>query len=188
MIRVLTVVLLVVALPIAAEAQNQRRPDEYSKATGFSVDFNPGGQDGDEGWEHISDALLTISHSAPTPDVKPAGLPETIVKFSMRDADGNRAGVELGPCRNLSTAVCLVITSVDLPKSSADWLKPLLHKNAKSEHRDLLITVAKANGEKRSYNLFDCLPASFSYVEVGTGGSTSLLWTIEVRVSRVEMA
>jgi len=180
----------VAALTAPALAQNERRPDEYVRAYGFSVDIKSGAPD--EGWEHISDALLTISHSSASAAAKPESLPETVMKFTMRDANDNRAGIELGPCRSNTAAICLYITTVELPKSSQAWLKTLLQANAGRtvEHRNLLITVVKGNGEKRTYNLVDTFPQSFNYVDVAAEGNAGgvIHWTLEVRVQRVEMA
>ena len=185
--RVVAQTLIVVAaLTSAVIAQNRFKPDEYSKATGFAVEFEAGGND--EGWEHISDALITIAHAPATTVAKPMSLSETIAKFTMRDANNNRADVELSPCRDYAAAICLYVTTVDLPKSSESWLKPLLGK--KLEHRDLLVTIVKNNGEKRTFNLVDTYPQSFSYVEIADEGNSGAVirWRLEVRVSRVEMA
>lgn len=191
MMRVLAHTLILIAvLTSTAVAQNRARFDEYSKATGFAVDINPGGNDGsDQGWEHISDALLTVTHAPATMVAKPMSLPETIVKFTMRDASNNRADVELGPCRDDAAAICLYVTTIDLPKSSESWLKPLLN-GKKIEHRDLLVTIVKSNGEKRTFNLVDTFPQSFSYVEVAAEGNSGAVirWRLEVRVERIEMA
>ena len=191
MIRASWIVLVMVAVLTApAQAQNERRPDEYVRAYGFSVDFKPAAAD--EGWEHISDALLSISHASATEAAKPESLKETVLKFTMRDADGNRAGIELGPCRSDAKAICLYLTTIDLPKSSRTWLRPLFQANSggKIEHRNLLITVVKGNGEKRTYNLVDVFPQSFNYVDIAAEGNagSSIQWRLEVRVSRVEMA
>ena len=188
MMRVLAHTLILMALlTSAAVAQNRFKPDEFSKATGFAVEFTPGGND--EGWEHISDALLTITHAPATMVAKPMGLPETIVKFTMRDASNNRADVELGPCRDYAAAICLYVTTVDLPRSSEAWLKPLLNAR-KIEHRDLLVTIVKTNGEKRTFNLVDTFPQSFSYVDIAEEGTSGAVirWRLEVRVQRIEMA
>jgi len=179
-----TMILVAVFTSVTA-AQNRPRFDEYSKATGFSVDIEPGKPD--EGWEHITDALVTISHESASAAAKPMSIPETLMKFTMRDAYDNRADIELSPCRDYSAAICLYLTTIDLPKSSESWLKTLLGK--KIEHRDLLVTITKSNGEKRTFNLVDTFPQSFSYVDIAAEGNAgaTIRWTLEVRVDRIEM-
>lgn len=187
MTRALIMPIAAVAV-MAAAPPPQHRHDEYSKATGFAVDFSPGGED--EGWDHFTDALIAIDHSAATAQVKANSLQDTVFKIAMRDENGNRASVELKPCEDFSPAVCLVITTIELPKSLASWLKPLLHPGGVVEHRDLSLTVSQKNAAKRTYHLLDAFPTNFSLTEVAAEGNSgaAILWRLEVRVQRVEMA
>jgi hypothetical protein len=187
MIRALIISTAIVTT-MAAAPPPQQRQDEYLKSTGFAVDIMGAAED--EGWEHFTDALITIGHSPAAGQVKANSLRETVLKAAMRDENGNRVTVELRPCEDFSAAVCLVITTVDLPQSLDSWLKPLLRKNARIDHRDLLITVSQKNGGKRTYSLMDAFPTAFSFVEIAAAGNTgaAILWKLEVRVQRVEMA
>ena len=186
--RVLAMTLMMTAAMAGmASAQHRVRQDEYIKATGFAVEIKPGSND--EGWEHITDAMVTITHASAAAAAKPMSLPETIVKFTMLDENNNRAAIEVGPCRNNALQICLYLRSMELPKTSDSWLKNLLQANG-VEHRDIVITVQKGSGEKRTFNLIDTFPQSFSYVDIAAEGNAGAVmrWTLEVRVQRIEMA
>ena len=186
--RVLALTLMMTAaLAGMASAQGRARADEYVKATGFSVEFKPGADD--EGWEHISDAMVTITHAPAAAPAKPTSLAETIVKFTMLDASNHSAGLEIAPCRKNALAICLYLTMEELPKSSESWLKTFLQAKG-VEHRDILVTVLKGSGEKRTFNLVDAFPQSFGYVDIAAEGNSgaTIRWVLEVRVQRIEMA
>jgi len=184
-----TTLMMTAALAGMASAQNRPRQDEYIKATGFSVEFSPGPSKGDEGWEHVSDAMVTVTHAPAAAPAKPATLSETIVKFSMLDANNIHTGLEIAPCRKNALAICLYLTMEELPKSAESWLKAFLQGKG-VEHRDILVTVLKGSGDKRTYNLVDAFPQSFSYVDIAAEGNAgaTIRWVLEVRVQRVEMA
>ena len=182
----LALIVIVGALP---QGQSGPREDQYAKARGFAIDVQADGQD-DVGWRHMVDAMVTITHSAAAPLAKPQSLPETVLKFKMRDANNNDASIELGPCRGNPVHTCLYLTTVGLSKPWTDWVKGSLRPNPLLEYRDVLLKISQVDGAVRTFNLMRALPTSFRYVDVAAEGNAGvhIVWMLEVRVNRVEMA
>jgi len=76
----------------------------------------------------------------------------------------------------------------DSVKKIREWVKKAY--DGGDARKDITIEVHNQKGEVvRTYNLFRCLPMAYSSIDFQSqGGKTTMHWTLEVRVQRIEMA
>lgn len=72
-------------------------------------------------------------------------------------------------------------------KKIRGWIKDAY--DGKDARKDITVEVKNQKGEAvRTFNLYRCLPVSYSSIDFNSqGGASTMHWTVEVRVQRIEM-